>query len=394
MNHQQKRDEAAMYIRSMIANLEKEVRSMTAEEKTKYDRALADINEVDDFFKMKKEAENMAERMSLPNPIAMGAPEARTDANDKEYFRAFLQGDLPGYSLRQGENVQKRAFTSETGETGGFLIPTTLSSKLFQVLNGNNPIRRLATNVNWGIGDGAYPVVDSFGVSYLVGEGSPVTESNATFQQKTLSGYQLMFMVKPYRKQLVASAFNLEGLIPEWWAKSDAVKEQSLFAVGNGTTEPIGLATAATDGTETAANNAIAGDDILHWYHDLKPGYRQNATWLFPDATIKVIRKIKNPVTSSGALQYLWAPGLGGNPDTLQGRPIYPADGFAAFAANVKAGVFGDISQYQIVEWGGPQMLRDPYTDAAYGKVRFIGWRLIDTALPLAEAVISCRIVA
>jgi HK97 family phage major capsid protein len=394
----QKRSEAAQALRSMLNTAEKENRFLSAEEKTKYDRIADDIANYDDMIKRKKQADEIGDLEALEMRIV---PQTGTPAHnqakggdDAELFRAFLQGNLVEYNLSKGENPNKRAFTSETGETGGFLIPTTFSNKLFEVLNGENPIRKLATTVPWGVGDGAFPVTDSFGTSYLVGEGSPVTESNATFQQKTVSGYQLMYMAKPYRKQLAVSAFNLESLIPQWWGKSDAVKEQALFAVGNGTTEPIGLAVAATNGTQSALNSAIAGDDIINWYHDLKPGYRRNASWLFPDATIKLIRKIKNPVDTSGALQYLWNPGLGGNPDTLMNRPIYPADGFAAFAANTKIGVFGDISQYQIVEWGGPQMLRDPYTDAAYAKVRFIGWRLIDTALPLAEAVISCRIVA
>jgi HK97 family phage major capsid protein len=64
------------------------------------------------------------------------------------------------------------------------------------------------------------------------------------------------------------------------------------------------------------------------------------------------------------------------------------------FAADAKVGVFGDISEYKIVEFGSPIMIRDPYTVATYGQVRFVGHRLVDTALPVAEAVTVCNIKA
>lgn len=391
----QKRSEVAKQLRDMLASAETDNRYLSAEEKTKYDRMVDEIESIDDMIERKKKADTFGELEQLEQRVFEQQPMQKEDKNPEvDEFRAFLRGNLAEYNLRRGESPDTRAMTTATGETGGFVIPETFYNKLSEIAAGNNPIRRLATVVRWGAGDGAFPVVDSFGTAYLVGEGSAVDETNPTFQQKKVSGYQMMYMVKPPMKLIQTASYGIEGKIPMWWGKSTGNKEQSLFAVGNGNTQPIGLAVAASNGAETAANSAITGDDIINWFHSLLPVYRSSASWLFPDATIKMIRKIKTPVDTSGSQQYLWSPGLGGNPDTLQGRPIYAADGFAAFAAGVKAGVFGDISQYQIVEWGAPQMLRDPYTDAAYGRVRFIGWQLIDTALPLAEAVVTCRVAS
>jgi HK97 family phage major capsid protein len=73
---------------------------------------------------------------------------------------------------------------------------------------------------------------------------------------------------------------------------------------------------------------------------------------------------------------------------------MYVSDECTAFAAGAKLGVFGDISQYQVVDFGTPEMIRDPYTKAGQGQVRFIGWELMDAALPLAEAVVTCPVHA
>jgi len=138
----------------------------------------------------------------------------------------------------------------------------------------------------------------------------------------------------------------------------------------------------------------LGGDDIINWYHDVPLKYRMRSSWVVADSTIKLIRKITNAVNTSGALNYIWSPGLGGNPDTLMGRPIYASAGMPAFAAGEEIGVFGDISQYIIADFGSPMMIRDPYTRAKYGEVSFVGWSLTDTALPVAEAVVTLKIDA
>jgi len=76
------------------------------------------------------------------------------------------------------------------------------------------------------------------------------------------------------------------------------------------------------------------------------------------------------------------------------GRPVYPSAGFAAFAAGEEIGVFGDISQFIIADFGGPTMIRDQYTRAKYNETSFIGCSVSDTALPVAQAVVTLLIDA
>ena len=87
-----------------------------------------------------------------------------------------------------------------------------------------------------------------------------------------------------------------------------------------------------------------------------------------PEAA-KAIRQLKNPVDTSGALNYLWTPGLGAAPDTLLGKPVYESDNIDALAADNKPILFGDTSYYQIVDFGGFEFSRLDELYAASGQV-------------------------
>ena len=387
----QKRSEAAKRLLDMLDVAKTEERSLTVDERSKYDAIVEEINNIDETAKREKQ---LADFNQLEQRQILPTGKTEEDANPElNEFRSFLSNGI----IPEGRTskVEGRAMTSATGETGGYLIPEVYARQLREIATANSVVRQLATVERWN-GDGAYPVVTGFGTTYLVGEnpGADVTETNASFDLKKVSGYQLMYLTNIPKKLLVTNDYGLEGKIPGWWGKSLGAKEEYYFVNGTGDAMPMGLLGAATAGVSTASNTAIAGDDIINWFYKLTHAYRNQASWIFADSTVKLIRQMKNPVSTSGALQYLWMPGLGSAPDTLLGRPLHVSDEMPAFAAGAKVGVFGDISQYQVVDFGTPEMIRDPYTKAGQGQVRFIGWELVDAALPLAEAIVTCPIHA
>ena len=396
MTLMERRNEASKRVRDLLDLCKKEARGLSAEEKTIHQNAVAEINDMDELMKFEAD---QAKRDALGESMLAvekrefvpekGKQETKK-VNDAEAFRNFTE-----YGIGNTETLPKelRAMTTITGATGGFMIPEIFSKQLFSYAADDSPTRMLSTQINWK-GDGAFPVVTAFGTSYLVTEGSDVTTTNPTLAQKTVSGFQLMYNVDVPIKLINNSAYPFDSELLKWWGISNANKEEDLYAVGAGTTEPFGLTVLATNGSETAANSAISANDVVDWYYDVPFKYRKKSSWIVNDSTILLIRKIVNAVTTSGATSYVWSPGLGGEPDTLMGRPIYPSDGMAALTAGGKVGVFGDISQYQVVDFGSPLLIRDPYTVAITGRVRFVGHRLIDAALPVAEAIVSLRIIA
>jgi HK97 family phage major capsid protein len=152
-----------------------------------------------------------------------------------------------------------------------------------------------------------------------------------------------------------------------------------MFTTGTGSSQPNGLATAATIGV-TAANatsqvTAVTFDSLIATQHSLDPAYRRSAGWMFADSTLRVIRQLKD-----GQNRPIFIPGYennvpGGMPDTLLGAPVYINQDVAAMAANAKSILFGDFSGYYIRDVMQVEMFR--FTDSAFtkkGQVGFLAW--------------------
>lgn len=387
------RDSASKAYRDLVLGLQKEQKFPGADERAKMDAIVADIERLDgdireaqgELEKRMSEMDTALQNMRIGDRGGDGGGDSIPA--DEKAFRDWLSTN------DEKLLAESRAMTTGTGSTGGYLVPDKFHKELKEYQADLCPIYELATKSDWD-GDAVFPLVSGFGTTELVAEGSNASGTTPTIGQKNLTGYQFIYMVDVPWTLLRKSAFNIEAKLPKWWGKSNAGKMEDYFAEGTGSAQPKGLAAAATTGEDTAANSAIAGDDVVNWFFKLKAAYRKRATWLFADSTIAMIRKIKNPVTTSGALQYIWMPGLGGQPETLMGKPIKASDGFSAFTAGAACGVFGDISEYQIVEFGKPALIQDGVSRANYAQTRMVGYRLVDADLPVAEAVVTCPVAS
>ena len=83
-------------------------------------------------------------------------------------------------------------------------------------------------------------------------------------------------------------------------------------------------------GVTAASATAITADELISLVYALKSPYRRNAKFLMNDATISLIRKLKD---NNGA--YLWQPSIqAGEPDRLLGYAIYTSPYVPTVAAD------------------------------------------------------------
>lgn len=196
----QKRSEVAKQLRTMLQTAENEKRFLSAEEKTKYDRMLEEINQIDDMQSRSSKIAEITERMN-----AIDEPEIRLDRDtvprdeQRETFRDFLTGKMPQYQ-------EGRTLVTTAGADGGFAVPEKYSNILRETALANCVIRRLSTVESWD-SDGAFPIVTDKGSAYLMGEnsGTDVTAAASVLEQKKIVGYQIMWM-KLVSKLLAAKA--------------------------------------------------------------------------------------------------------------------------------------------------------------------------------------------
>jgi len=122
----------------------------------------------------------------------------------------------------------------------------------------------------------------------------------------------------------------------------------SMFTVGNGTNQPMGLMAAAGAGkiASTGGASSVAFDDLVDLIHSVDPAYRSagQCGFMFHDTTLRELKKLKD-----GQGRPLWLAGLSAKePDTINNYQYTINQDVAQMAANSKSIAFGDFSRYTI----------------------------------------------
>ena len=125
-------------------------------------------------------------------------------------------------------------------------------------------------------------------------------------------------------------------------------------------------------------------DGLLTLKYALKSGYARNAKWSLNRTTMGSVRKLKD-----NNRQYIWMPGLAqGQPNTIDGDPYVETPDMPNEGANTFPIAYGDFARaYTMVDRIVMSMLRDPFTQATSGNIRFLFYRRIGGQVVLAEAI-------
>jgi len=273
-----------------------------------------------------------------------------------------------------------------TDTEGGYLVPDEFEHTLVEALEEENIFRKLAHVITTSSGDRKIPVVASKGSASWVDEEGTITESDDAFGQVSIGAYKLGTLVKVSNELLNDSAFDLESYISNEFARRIGNKEEDAFFNGDGTGKPTGILNAtggAQVGVTTASATVITADEIIDLFYSLKAPYRKKAVWILNDATVKIIRKLKDKNDN-----YLWQPALtAGTPDTILGRPVYTSSYVPVVAAGAKTVIFGDLSYYWIADRQGRNFKKLSELYAATDQTGFVATQRVDGKLILPEAI-------
>lgn len=356
---------------------------LSPEEVAEYEKLEAKIvnlgAEIDRMEKLNKYDAEMSQPTKQPifmNPGNYAAAKSFT-ATD-EYKCAVLDGFRSGF--KQPSNELRVGLDP----SGGYLVPDEYDRRLIQGLEEENILRKLATTINT-TGLHKINVAAVKPAAAWVEEGEALTFSDATFDQVILDAYKLYVAVKVSEELLYDNAFNLEGYLLNSFAKALGNAEEQAFLTGDGKNKPTGILHSVGGGVVgvTTAADTIKADEVVDLVYTLKRPYRKNAAFITSDATLSVIRKLKD---SNG--NYLWQPALAaGEPDRLLGYPVYTS----AFMPKIEKGApviaFGDYSYYNIGDRGTRSIAELKELYAANGLVGFVSKERVDGKLILPEAV-------
>lgn len=316
-----------------------------------------------DSAKLNDRLDKIEAKMQRP-----GAGEKIEDASlEVKSFNAFMRR---GIERLQPDEV--KSLTVAVDANGGYLAPEQFGSEILKALVEFSPIRRYARVVTIGGSEIKYPKRTGTTSAYWVDETADRTTSQPAYDQVSLKPFELATFTDISNQLLEDNTYNLESELTADFAESFGKTEGLAFVKGAGATQPMGLMNATGIAAITTGNAAAfpatnPADVIIGMYHSLPTAHAQKGVWIMNRNTLGTMRKWKD---STG--RYLVIDPISeGMPATLLGRPIVEAIDMDDIAADAYPVIFGDLAGYRIVDRIGLSVLRDPYTLATKGQIRF-----------------------
>jgi len=301
--------------------------------------------------------------------------------------------------MRKGQDnmapEEVKALTVGTAATAGNLAPAEYVNELIKVISEISPVRSVARVRQTSNKEIEVPSKTATFAAAWTAEGGSRTETTGyTTSLNTIPTHELYALVDISGALLEDSVFDLEAEMNTEFAEQFAKAEGAAFLTGNGTNKPTGILDGTTVASTTAAAAAaIATDDLMDLVHGLQSEYARNAAFMLNRTTLGEIRKLKDT-----AGQYIFQTGFSGQsglPNTILGHAYVEAVDMADIAAAAKPVVFGDYRRgYMIVDRVALSVLRDPYSQASTGNVRYIARRRVGGEVVLAEAMRALTMAA
>ncbi|RWN72376.1 MAG: phage major capsid protein [Mesorhizobium sp.] len=363
-------------------------------------KALADLQKsVDDRLKVIETKAAANDNTKLVDRLAavetkLNRPAIIKGANDNELTperKAFT-----GY-LRQGkesmgaEDIKSLRIADDS--SGGYLAPAAFSAEVVKGIVEMSPVRQAARVGSTSAGEVLIPKRTGRPTGVWVGETETRTGTESTYGQVEVPIHEMACYVDVSQRLLEDAAVNVESEVAFDLAEEFGRLEALGFMQGDGVKKPVGVMESAGVPYTFTGNASTLGtapaDTLIDAFYALSAWYRNRGVWMMNGTTLAAVRKLKD--ATSG--QFLWSPGLAaGQPETILGRPVIEDPTMDSVGAAAEPIVFGDFgAAYRIYDRIALSIMRDPYSQATAGLVRFHARRRTGGALVLAEALRKIR---
>lgn len=337
--------------------------------------------DLNDIGKSMAEIEKKANR-----PAATDAGGKTVTPEQAEYKKAFAHylrtGEGDGRALKE---LGQKAMNTSSDPDGGYLVLPEMDAAIDRIAGVMGALGRLANRIT--IGTAKYEkLVKTAGMSMRrVAEGATGGESTEPVYTKI--GIEVFpAEVEPwvYNETLADAIIDLEADLANEAAIGFAEGSNAEFITGNGVGKARGIAAYPmvansayawgsvgyiVSGKSAAFASIAPADKVISLQHALKSQYRAGAVWLANDATVGLMRQIKD---GSGSY-YLWQPdpsaAFGGR---FLGAPVEVDDNVADLGAGSLSLAFINPQRaYTIVDRAGTSLIRDNLTAKGTTKFNF-----------------------
>jgi len=324
-------------IKDVIDGAEAESRGLDSSELEKIDRIEAEIESADRSIATAKTSE---ERMVEASAAAKGFVPVETDNTDETSLRSLVNGELRSASfefrdITSSDSLVDRGFADEVFMAAKSVGPILETSQVFNTSEGNDIV---------------YPVMNAYSTPALRAEGSALPSSDASFTNITLGAFKYGVLVPVSNELLTDSTLNIQSIIAEQAGIALGALLNAEHTTGDGSGNPNGIVTAATQGVVGAGTTPTA-DELIELVFSVGQGYRQRGSGFMVSTTaMQSIRSLKD---NDG--RYLYDVRVG-EVDQFMGFPVFENVDMAATGNDAKSIIYGNLENYKVRLAGGIQI--------------------------------------
>jgi len=314
---------------------------------------------------------------------------AAGDRMRKDVQGIMVPVDMLKRAMHEG---MTRDLNVTTATAGGNTVATDLLSGSFIDMLSNKSMMMqpgMATVLKDLNGNLAIPRQTGGAAAYWVAESGAPTESEATFDQVTLTPKTLGAFTDFSRKLLLQSSIDVEGFVRMDLARTLALEIDRAAINGSGASnQPTGILGTTGIGVVAGGANGLAPA----WSHivDLETAVAvDNAdVGSLRYLTNAVVRgKLKQTEKVASTAQFIWSEGGEMNGYEAMVTNQVPSNLTKGTSAGVcSAIIYGNFADFLIGMWGGLDLTVDPFTGSTSGTVRVVALQDVDMAARHGES--------
>lgn len=315
----------------------------------------------------------------------LARPNASKSADADIQVKAF------GKWLRKGEvdEMEKKALYESDDTLGGFYAPTEYVADLIKSVTEISPIRSIARVRSTDKRGIEVPKrTGQFSASWVSETGTRSETTGYTTGLQQIDAHELYALVDISQAMLEDSAFDLESEMGSEFAEQFAKAEGTAFVSGSGVGQPLGFtdASAGVSSTNSGDSSALTANGLYDLVYAIKSEYLGNARFVMNRTTFSKVLQLED--TAGQKVFHVGLNLVSGAPSTIAGHPYVLATDMPDVASGTKPIAFGDFSRaYTVVDRVNLSIMRDPYSQATSGNIRYVARRRVGGQVVLAEAI-------
>jgi len=252
--------------------------------------------------------------------------EAKKEARLADFFAAVLSGD----------EAKAKALSEGTDSAGGYLVPAELRNEVLMRAPELSELFPYTRRVRVSTNAGSVPsLATDIAISWDEAENADFDESDPVFSELAFAIKRANAVCYTSRELVADSGPGVVELLTQLFSEAMAAERDRVIAVGDGSDEPEGLASATI--SSVAVGGSVTFAKLVEIECSLAKKYRRNARWIMNNTNVRRVMSLQDSQNRPLFVRDLKE----GAPARLLGYPIGQQDDLADGEI-----YFGDLSYY------------------------------------------------